>query len=348
MLDPRQLTFIMDSLPALVSYINADGIYTYANHTYEEWFRRDLDSVVGRSFKEVLGPEKYQIVEEKVKRALAGETVEYEAFVQYEGGNKHVQASYIPDVDPDSGAVAGFIVLVQDITAPKSRALELDSQVRDLHQAKDQSEKTVSLFTHDMRSPLTSAKLSSELLLRNPGNEEKVRKYSERIKLSLERTDRQIRNLLDANRLQGGRELRTNLDDVDAVTVVRGVVGEFQSLFGDRFRFESEVEELAIFSDKSALQRSVDLLLSTSTKTNTAEEIEVRLEDDTDRFKILVVNSEEFIEKELLSTIFSDENHVNLSIVKGIAVALGGTLAVESNRKTGTTFSLGLPKKSPT
>lgn len=136
MLNPRQLNSIMDSIPALVSYINKEGIYTYANQTYEEWFGKPKDSVVGKSFKEVLGPEKYKIVEEKVKRALAGEVVEYEAFVRYEGGDKHVRANYIPDLAPDTGDVLGFIVLVQDITATKKEALALDSKLKHLHQEK--------------------------------------------------------------------------------------------------------------------------------------------------------------------------------------------------------------------
>lgn len=357
MLNPRQLNSIMDSIPALVSYINKEGIYTYANQTYEEWFGKPKDSVVGKSFKEVLGPEKYKIVEEKVKRALAGEVVEYEAFVRYEGGDKHVRANYIPDLAPDTGDVLGFIVLVQDITATKKEALALDSKLKHLHQEKNDSERVVSMFTHDMRSPLTSAKLSSELLLRSAKDNPKILRHAERIKVSLDRTERQIRNLLDVNRLRSGRTLSLNIEEVELRPEIMQICEEFTKLYGEGLHLTKNLEEICVKTDKNALQRAVDILLANCTKDATQAEVFVSLKEQGSDFRLEIHNKNSFISSGELEKVFSEEQQIgqaeedgkwrlNLSIVKGLAESLGGSIDVESSREEGTSFVLILPKDS--
>lgn len=364
--DFRWLSFIMDSIPTLVSYINRDGIYTYANRTYEEWFGRSLDTVVGKSFIDVLGADKYRIVEKFVVRALAGEVVEYDAFVHYEGGDKHVHATYLPDVSPSTDEVLGFIVMVQDITAPTLRMIEVSDSKKmlyddfwNLSKAKSQAERAVSLFTHDMRSPLTGAKLSSEMLLRKPDDVEKVKRHAARIRVSLERTDRQIRNLLDANRLRSGRPLELNREEFTIGSEVEMILEEFQTLYGDRFEFVNEAPGLIVNSDKNALTRVLDILLTNAFKFGSNEKIRTELRTTATHFHLSVHNFGSYLSEEEIQKIFADgvnqdvESHeekrgIGLSVVRGIVSSLDGTMEISSSREDGTTFELHLPKEFQT
>lgn len=115
----RQLQLITDALPVLVALIDAERRYQFASAGYERWFGRARAEVVGRSMEEVLGAAAYQAIRQHVSRALAGETVTYEAQVPYRaGGARWIHASYLPQRDA-AGIVTGFVALVSDITEKK-------------------------------------------------------------------------------------------------------------------------------------------------------------------------------------------------------------------------------------
>lgn len=112
-----QLRLVINNMPGLVSYIDANLRYRFANGMYADWFGMPLNQVVGSHVAEVLGEAAFALVRPRMMRALAGDSVVFEDFLPYgavEG--RHVHASYKPDRDA-CGAVIGFVVLVEDISA---------------------------------------------------------------------------------------------------------------------------------------------------------------------------------------------------------------------------------------
>lgn len=106
---------ITNSLPALISFIDAEEKYHFVNARYEEWFGRPATEVLGRSLAEVLGPAAYEIIRPYVVRVLAGETVTYKALLPYRGApSRYVEATYIPRADR-TGKIEGFVAWVSDI-----------------------------------------------------------------------------------------------------------------------------------------------------------------------------------------------------------------------------------------
>lgn len=117
----QQLRGIADALPVMISYIDADERYQFANKAYEPWLGRSLDEIVGRRVEEALGPEQYANRAPFIHRALAGERVEYEAEFQHSSGPRRTKIHHIPHIS--KGRVIGFYALIQDITE-EWRALE--------------------------------------------------------------------------------------------------------------------------------------------------------------------------------------------------------------------------------
>ena len=119
-----QIRLVADSLPVLISYVDAAGRYRYNNRAYEEWFgvrRRDL---YGRHLSEVLGEDAYEAIRPLVEQALSGERVSAQRQLDYkDGAARHVQIEYVPD-RRDDGTVAGFYALVRDVSE-SSRAEQL-------------------------------------------------------------------------------------------------------------------------------------------------------------------------------------------------------------------------------
>ena len=115
----HRLQLITDAMPSLIAYIDRNTCYQFSNNGYEEWFGMSASEIKGRSMEEVLGEKAYNNLKPYVIKALSGERVSFESLVPYKsGGQKWVWANYIPHFD-ENKEVAGFYVLVTDITERK-------------------------------------------------------------------------------------------------------------------------------------------------------------------------------------------------------------------------------------
>lgn len=114
----RELALVTDALPALVSFIDRSLTYRLVNSAYELWFDRTRANTVGKHVNEVLGVAAMEPLRAHMERALAGESVTFEAVLpDRTGDTRNVRCSYIPRVV--NGVVDGFVALVEDITLQK-------------------------------------------------------------------------------------------------------------------------------------------------------------------------------------------------------------------------------------
>jgi PAS domain S-box-containing protein len=112
----QQYRLITDAMPALISYIDRDQRYRTVNKAYELWFGHAREEVIGKTMTEVLGQAAMERLSPYVEQALRGQHARFEAETPYrEGGTRWIAADYIPHRSSD-GAVAGFFVLVLDIS----------------------------------------------------------------------------------------------------------------------------------------------------------------------------------------------------------------------------------------
>ena len=114
-----ELRLITNTVPVLISFVDAEQHYRFNNRVYEEWFGYSATEVYGKHVREVLGELAYDTVRPHIERALAGQRVTFEDQVPYrEGGTRYVHVTYIPQFGSQENA-EGFVVLVADITARK-------------------------------------------------------------------------------------------------------------------------------------------------------------------------------------------------------------------------------------
>jgi PAS domain S-box-containing protein len=112
----NQVRVVTDAMPALISYVDRDERYVFANHTYREWIGVDPDTIVGKKISSVFGPKAYRTIKPWVDKALAGENCRFEASVQYRiGPPRYVHAAYVPDITSD-GEVRGYFGFTIDMT----------------------------------------------------------------------------------------------------------------------------------------------------------------------------------------------------------------------------------------
>jgi PAS domain S-box-containing protein len=112
----NEIRTITDNIPALISYVDANGYYRFINRQYEKWFGISSEEIIGKHYKEVLGEVAYEQIKDHVDKALSGRQLTFDSELSYpHGGTRWITAEYIPDFD-DKGKVSGFFALVTDIT----------------------------------------------------------------------------------------------------------------------------------------------------------------------------------------------------------------------------------------
>jgi PAS domain S-box-containing protein len=114
----EKLRAIADALPVLISYVDKDQIFRFANKAYETWFERPLSAVLGRQVREVMSPAMYEARRPYLERALAGESVSYEVDFARSTGALATQVVHVPHRDA-SGRTLGVYVVVSDISERK-------------------------------------------------------------------------------------------------------------------------------------------------------------------------------------------------------------------------------------
>ncbi len=128
-----QVRTIADSIPAMVSHVDASLRYTFVNERIRALHHHA--PLVGRLMPEVRGAD-FAVVEPYFQRALAGETV----ILEKTGdpalgiGERTFQAHYIPDVDAD-GQVRGVFAMTFDITDEvniRKAVAEQEKRLRDV------------------------------------------------------------------------------------------------------------------------------------------------------------------------------------------------------------------------
>jgi PAS domain S-box-containing protein len=106
-----ELLRVTDALPMLVSYVDREHVYRFANIAYETWFGMSPAGMIGRHVRDVIGDAPYQDRRADLDRGLAGERFTAETTMPHRDGvTRRLEVRYVPRVEPD-GSISGVYVL---------------------------------------------------------------------------------------------------------------------------------------------------------------------------------------------------------------------------------------------
>jgi diguanylate cyclase (GGDEF)-like protein/PAS domain S-box-containing protein len=115
--ETQRFSLLADSVPALIAYYEAGRLScAYANKQYASAFGHDPESIIGRTFAEVIGPQATAEIQPHVDRLLQhGESASYERKMPGPDGQpRWIEVSLVPHLD--NGTLVGAFVLISDIS----------------------------------------------------------------------------------------------------------------------------------------------------------------------------------------------------------------------------------------
>ncbi len=130
-------------------------------------------------------------------------------------------------------------------------------------------EQLFATLAHDLRGPLSAARVTAGLIPRKPLSHQ-VPRWAARIADSIDRADRMVQNLLDAMRVQVGGRFSLELEECDLVDIVRQGIENQQVEHGDRFVLVAPEPVRGSFAPEP-LRRAVENLVSNAVKYGTEQ-----------------------------------------------------------------------------
>ncbi|MGS0758146.1 PAS domain-containing protein, partial [Roseateles sp. GG27B] len=115
---------VTEAIPATVAVVGMDGLYRFVNGAFERWSGMARHEIIGQPVRLILGEPEFARRMPWVKRAFAGEAVNFVLDYPAAEGATYTDLNYIP-LRLDTGKVDGFVVVTQDITQQKQEELRL-------------------------------------------------------------------------------------------------------------------------------------------------------------------------------------------------------------------------------
>jgi len=250
----------------------------------------------------------------------------------------------------------------QELEAASAELRAANERLQELDRMKDDF---ISTITHEFRTPLTSIRAFSEILLADPEVDlEERRKFLGIITRETERLTRLINQVLDLAKIESGRaEWQISQVDLREV-VVDTVAGMSQTYKEQNVRIEMRVPAHVspVRADVDRLVQVLLNLLSNALKFSPPDtgRVDVELAEEQGRVRVSVRDNGPGVRPEDQNYIFDKFRQVGdtltgkppgtglgLHISRQIIESFGGSLWVESRAGEGACFSFTLPAAAP-
>lgn len=343
---------IANTLPQIVWTARPDGILDWYN---ERWYEY-TDMKPGTNWDDPDGPmypDDIPIIHKRWKESRdKGTPYEMEYRIKQASDQKYRwHVSRALPVRDEKGNILKWVGTTTNIDSQK----ELQQELREEREVR---ERFVAALSHDLRTPLTAIKLSAATLVRKHGENKSIEDSANKILNGVNRAEKMVKDLLDANLLKAGQSFPLNLKETSLDVVMDQTISDLANLYGDRFHFAIENHIQGMW-DGEALQRVIENLASNAVKYGDGSLIQIHVHRKGDGVEFNVHNFGNPIHPDDQRVIFETYQRtsiafrsgqkgwgIGLTLVKGIIEAHHGKIAVSSFKESGTNFKVWIPLDS--
>ncbi|MGC1307991.1 MAG: PAS domain S-box protein [Phormidesmis sp.] len=362
----NELQLVTDTVPALISFVDADQRYRFNNRGYEQQLGLSASELYGRHLREVLGETAYARVLPYVERVLAGETVTYEDRLALKDadGTQYFSATYVPRRGAN-GTVEGFVALISDVSDRKRIEIEKEQLLQREQTAREAAERAnrikdefLAVISHELRTPLNPILGWSQLLRRKQLSPEKTEIALETIERNAQLQVQLIGDLLDISRILRGK-MSLDVQPVELSQVALAALETVRlAAEAKSIQLKTALSACIVAGDAGRLQQIIWNLLSNAVKfTPEAGTVTMTLSAQDSHAIIEVTDTGKGIAPDFLPYVFEHFRQEDYSTTRkfgglglGLAIARqlvdlhGGSMSAQSpGEDKGATFTVNIP-----
>jgi two-component system, chemotaxis family, CheB/CheR fusion protein len=338
----ERFRIIADSMPQKMNTTDPDGNVDYYNQQWYDYTKMSFEELKESGWKKIVHPDDLPIREKKWKNSLStGEEFQYEQrFLRHDGTYRWHLTKGVAQKDTD-GKIIAWIGTHTDIDEQKVK--------------EQQKDEFIGIASHEMKTPLTTAKAYLQLLEMSVEGDETSELYAKKASESVERLHNLISELLDASKIQNGR-LDYNISTFNFSDMVKNTIEDIGHSFPSHQIIKKGRISRKIRGDENRLQQVIINLLTNAIKyAPMVYEVLVNVEEEENQLTVSVTDKGIGMSQKHLDKVFDRyyrvQEHaiqfqglgIGLYISHDIVIRHGGKMWVESELGKGSTFYFTLP-----
>lgn len=348
---------ITSSDDAIVSK-TLQGIVTSWNESATKMFGYEPEEIIGKSIKLIIPKNRYS-EEDKILASISrGEQVRHYETDRLRKDGKIIKISLtISPIKNKDGIIIGASKIARDISEQIASRKKIKKYTKELEALNKQKDEFMSLASHELKTPLTSAKAYVQLLHKaietNPREEDLIKRALQ----SISRLENLINDLLDVSKIKAGK-LPYNMELIHFNDIIKRSVRDVQLLSNTHNIIIKNTADVMLVGDRVRLEQVLNNLLTNAIKYSpNADKVEVESIQEGGSLIVSVKDYGIGIPNEFLDRLIERYYRVDNTIrFPGLGVGLyitteilkqhGGKLFIESEVNKGSTFNFIIPIKT--
>lgn len=359
----QRLSIIVRETDNAVILTDKTGSLLWANEGFTRLYGFTLDEL-RRQRENVFTMSSNKKIKEYIKNWPEDQSsITYESQNPTREGHKIWAQTTLTPIRDEEGNIDQIIAIDTDITALKKAEEQIEQQRDQLKTLNATKDKFFSIIGHDLRSPFGNFVNMTNIIMQNitTSDTQTLLNYVSKLQRSAQNSYNLLENLLDWARHQQGRI--KYYPDFDDITAVVEEMTELLLPLAERKKIDLKLiydEPIYAYFDEHMIKTVVRNLMFNALKyTPTGGEIKFYFEKNKEMIKIFIEDNGIGISQEAQTKIFRTDTHfttlgtdkergtgLGLILSKDFVEMNGGTIAVKSQPKKGSTFIVSLPRKA--
>ncbi len=358
---------IVNHIGDMIYQLDLNGYFVYLNKEILKKTEYECNDLIGKHYSLLLRTEHLKKVEQFFRKIY--EFKKENAIIEIPFRTKnHVEFWVEKRVNLIicNEKIIGFQALVRDVSKDKKQKDDLIYKKKIAEETTKKKSKFLAGMSHEIRTPLYGIIGINKLLERTTLTPKQM-KFVEAIKTASDQLMSVINEILDFSKMEAS-EIELHESEIDISDLIQSIISVFElKNENEKIRFTYFIDKTIprfIFADVFRLRQVLYNLIGNASKFTKKGEVKVEvklLEQNAEKIwvEFTISDSGVGISKDHLEMIFDcfsqvgEENlstekgtGLGLAIVKKLIKLLGGRIAVQSNLKIGTVFTIHLPFKS--
>ena len=338
----ERFQLLAEAMPQKMNTIGADGDVDYMNQQWLDYTHLNLEQMKEKGLIKFIHPDDaHTAVNNWKKSQITEEDFNYEQRLLRHDGVYHWHLSRGVTHKDKDGKMLLWIVTHTDIDEQKTK--------------EQQKDEFIGIASHEMKTPLTTAKAYLQLLEMTLEGDEASMLYAKKASDAVGRLNDLITELLDASKIQNGK-LNYNISTFNFSGMVKNTIEEIGHSFPSHQIIKKGIIKRTFEGDENRLQQVIINLLTNAIKyAPNSKDILVNVSEEENQLTVSVTDKGIGMSEEHLNRVFDRyyrvEEHaiqfqglgIGLYISYDIIVRHEGKMWVESKLGKGSTFYFTLP-----